>query len=114
MKLVVLKFGGTSVADVPQIKKIALKVKKEVNQGNKVIVVVSAMSGVTNNLIDLVKTTSETPSYSEYDVVLSTGEQVTSALLASALNNLNIKARSWLGWQVPIISDKSHDKALIE
>ena len=56
----VLKFGGTSVADVPQIKKIALKVKKEVNQGNKVIVVVSAMAGVTNNLIDLVKTTSET------------------------------------------------------
>ena len=60
----VLKFGGTSVADVPQIKKIALKVKKEVNQGNKVIVVVSAMAGVTNHLIDLVKTTSETPSFS--------------------------------------------------
>ena len=114
MKLVVLKFGGTSVADVPQIKKIAFKVKEEVNQGNKVIVVVSAMSGVTNNLIDLVKTTSETPSYSEYDVVLSTGEQVTSALLATALINLNIKARSWLGWQVPIISDKSHAKAVIE
>lgn len=114
MKLVVLKFGGTSVADVPQIKKIALKVKEEVNQGNKVIVVVSAMSGVTNDLIDLVKTTSETPSYSEYDVILSTGEQVTSALLATALNNLNIKARSWLGWQVPIISDNSYGKAVIE
>jgi aspartate kinase len=114
LKLVVLKFGGTSVADVPQIKKIALKVKNEVNQGNRVIVVVSAMAGVTNNLIDLVKTTSETPPYSEYDVVLSTGEQVTSALLASALNNLKIKARSWLGWQVPIISDKSYGKALIE
>ena len=114
LKLVVLKFGGTSVANVSQIKKIASKVKDEVNQGNKVIVVVSAMSGVTNDLIDLVKTTSETPSYSEYDVVLSTGEQVTSALLATALNNLNIKARSWLGWQVPIISDKSHAKALIE
>ena len=73
MKLVVLKFGGTSVADVPQIKKIALKVKKEVNQGYKVIVVVSAMAGVTNSLIDLVKSTSETTYYSEYDVVLSTG-----------------------------------------
>ena len=114
MKLVVLKFGGTSVADVPQIKKIALKVKEEVNKRNKVIVVVSAMSGVTNNLIDLVKTTSEIPSYPEYDVVLSTGEQVTSALLANALNNLNIKARSWLGWQVPIISNNTHAKALIE
>ena len=110
----VLKFGGTSVADVPQIKKIAIKVKKEVNQGNRVIVIVSAMAGVTNNLIDLVRTTSETPPYSEYDVVLSTGEQVTSALLATALNNLKIKARSWLGWQVPIISDKSHGKAVIE
>ena len=60
----VLKFGGTSVADVPQIKKIALKVEKEVNLGNKVIVVVSAMAGVTNNLIDLIKTTSETPCFS--------------------------------------------------
>ena len=114
MKLVVLKFGGTSVADVPQIKKIALKVKNELKIGNKVIVVVSAMAGVTNNLIDLVKSTSDRPSYSEYDVVLSTGEQVTSALLAISLKNLNIKARSWLGWQVPIISDKSYGKAVIE
>ncbi len=114
MKLVVLKFGGTSVADVPQIKKIALKIKNELKIGNKVIVVVSAMAGVTNNLIDLVKSTSDRPSYSEYDVVLSTGEQVTSALLAISLKNLNIKARSWLGWQVPIISDKSYGKAVIE
>ena len=110
----VLKFGGTSVADVPQIKKIALKVKKEVDKNYRVIVVVSAMAGVTNNLVDLVKTTSEIPYYSEYDVVLSTGEQVTSALLATALNDLNIKARSWLGWQVPIISDNSYGKAVIE
>ncbi len=114
MKIVVLKFGGTSVADVPQIKKIAVKVKNEVNIGNKVIVVVSAMAGITNNLIDLVKSTSDKPSYSEYDVVVSTGEQVTSALLAISLQNLNVKARSWLGWQVPIISDKSHGKAVIE
>ena len=114
MKIVVLKFGGTSVADVNQIKKIAIKVKKEAKQGNKVIVVVSAMAGVTNNLIELVKSISETPSYSEYDVVVSTGEQVTSALLAIALENLNIKARSWLGWQVPLISDKSYGKAIIE
>ena len=110
----VLKFGGTSVADVPKIKKIALKVKKEINKGNKVIVVVSAMAGVTNNLIDLVKSASASPPNTEYDVVLSSGEQVTSALLAITLDNLSIKARSWLGWQIPIISDLTHGNALIE
>ena len=114
MKIVVLKFGGTSVADVPQIKKISYKIKSEVDKGNKVIVVVSAMSGVTNNLVELVKNTSELASYSEYDVVLSSGEQVTSALLTIALNNLNIKGRSWLGWQVPIITDNTHSKAVID
>ena len=114
MKIVVLKFGGTSVADVPQIKKISHKIKSEVDKGNKVIVVVSAMSGVTNNLVELVKNTSELASYSEYDVVLSSGEQVTSALLTIALNDLNIKGRSWLGWQVPIITDNTHSKAIID
>ena len=114
MELVVLKFGGTSVADVPQIKKIALKIKSEVDQGNKVIVVVSAMSGVTNNLIDLVNQTSQNFSFSEYDVVLSTGEQITSALLSIALEELSLKARSWMGWQVPIVSDNTHGKAVIK
>ena len=114
MKIVVLKFGGTSVADVPQIKKIALKIKLEVELGYKVITVVSAMSGVTNNLIDLVKNTSDIPPYSEYDTVLSTGEQVTSALLAIALNKLKIKARSWLGWQIPIVTDNTYGKSAIE
>ena len=114
MKIVVLKFGGTSVADIPQIKKISYKIKSEVDKGNKVIVVVSAMSGVTNKLVELVKNTSELASYSEYDVVLSSGEQVTSALLTIALNNLNIKGRSWLGWQVPIITDNTHSKAVID
>ena len=114
MKIVVLKFGGTSVADVLQIKKISYKIKSEVDKGNKVIVVVSAMSGVTNNLVELVKNTSELASSSEYDVVLSSGEQVTSALLTIALNNLNIKGRSWLGWQVPIITDNTHSKAVID
>ena len=110
----VLKFGGTSVADVPQIKKISYKIKSEVDKGNKVIVVVSAMSGVTNNLIELVNNTSELAPYSEYDVVLSSGEQVTAALLTIALNNLNIKGRSWLGWQVPIITENTYAKAVIE
>ena len=114
MELVVLKFGGTSVADVPQIKKIALKIKGEVDQGNKVIVVVSAMSGVTNNLINLVNQTSKNFSLSEHDVVLSTGEQITSALLSIALEELSLKARSWMGWQVPIVSDKTHGKAVIK
>ena len=114
MKIVVLKFGGTSVADVPQIKKIALKIKLEVELGYKVITVVSAMSGVTNNLINLVKNTSDIPPYSEYDTVLSTGEQVTSALLAIALNKLKIKARSWLGWQIPIVTDNTYGKSTIE
>ena len=114
MKLVVLKFGGTSVADIPQIKKIALKVKKEVKLGNKVIVVVSAMSGVTNNLVDLVKQVSKNFPYSEYDTILSTGEQITSALLSIALEELSLKARSWMGWQVPIISDNAHGKAVIK
>jgi aspartate kinase len=114
LELVVLKFGGTSVADVPQIKKIALKVKGEVDQGNKVIVVVSAMSGVTNNLIDLVNQTSKNFSLSEHDVVLSTGEQITSALLSIALEELSLKARSWMGWQVPIVSDNTHGKAFIK
>ena len=110
----VLKFGGTSVADVPQIKKISYKIKSEVDEGNKVIVVVSAMYGVTNNLIELVNNTSELAPYSEYDVVLSSGEQVTAALLTIALNNLNIKGRSWLGWQVPIITENTYGKAVIE
>ncbi|MCH1559303.1 MAG: aspartate kinase [Alphaproteobacteria bacterium] len=114
MNIVVLKFGGTSVADVPQIKKISYKIKSEVDEGNKVIVVVSAMSGVTNNLIELVNNTSELAPYSEYDVVLSSGEQVTAALLTIALNNLNIKGRSWLGWQVPIITENTYGKAVIE
>ena len=114
MKIVVLKFGGTSVADIPQIKKIALKIKLEVELGYKVITVVSAMSGVTNNLINLVKNTSDIPPYSEYDTVLSTGEQVTSALLAIALNKLKIKARSWLGWQIPIVTDNTYGKSAIE
>ena len=114
MKIVVLKFGGTSVADVPQIKKIALKIKLEVELGYKVITVVSAMSGVTNNLINLVKNTSDIPPYSEYDTVLSTGEQVTSALLAIALDKLKIKSRSWLGWQIPIVTDKTYGKSVIE
>ena len=114
MELLVLKFGGTSVADITRIKKVALKVKLEVDKGNKIIVVVSAMSGVTNNLINLVKETSENYQLSEYDTILSSGEQITAALLSIALQALNIKSRSWLGWQVPIITNNFYGKALIK
>ena len=114
MELLVLKFGGTSVADITRIKKVALKVKLEVDKGNKIIVVVSAMSGVTNDLINLVKETSENHQLSEYDTILSSGEQITAALLSIALQALYIKSRSWLGWQVPIITNNFYGKALIK
>jgi len=109
-----LKFGGTSVADIARIKKVALKIKLEVDKGNKIIVVVSAMSGVTNDLVNLVKQASENYQLSEYDTVLSSGEQVTAALLSIALQDLEIKSRSWLGWQVPIITNDIHGKAVIK
>ena len=114
MELLVLKFGGTSVADITRIKKVALKIKLEVDKGNKIIVVVSAMSGVTNDLVNLVKQASENYQLSEYDTVLSSGEQVTAALLSIALQALEIKSRSWLGWQVPIITNDIHGKAVIK
>ena len=114
MELLVLKFGGTSVADITRIKKVALKIKLEVNKGNKIIVVVSAMSGVTKDLVNLVKQASENYQLSEYDTVLSSGEQVTAALLSIALKAIEIKSRSWLGWQVPIITNDIHGKAVIK
>ena len=114
MELLVLKFGGTSVADIARIKKVALKIKLEVDKGNKIIVVVSAMSGVTNDLVNLVKQASENYQFSEYDTVLSSGEQVTAALLSIALQSLEIKSRSWLGWQIPIITNDIHGKAVIK
>jgi len=114
LELLVLKFGGTSVADITRIKKVALKIKLEVDKGNKIIVVVSAMSGVTNDLVNLVKQASENYQLSEYDTVLSSGEQVTAALLSIALQAIEIKSRSWLGWQVPIITNDIHGKAVIK
>ena len=114
MELLVLKFGGTSVADINRIKAVALKIKSEVEKKNKIIVVVSAMSGVTNDLFRLVKEASKTYQQSEYDAALSSGEQVTSALLSIALESLGIKSRSWLGWQIPIITDDVHGNARIK
>ena len=114
MELLVLKFGGTSVADVNRIKDVALKIKQEVDAKNKVIVVVSAMSGVTNKMVNLVNEASENFEFSEYDTVLSSGEQVTAALLSISLKSIGIKARSWLGWQIPIVTDDIHGKSTIK
>ena len=114
MELLVLKFGGTSVADVNRIKDVALRIKQEVEAKNKVIVVVSAMSGVTNKMINLVHEASENFEFSEYDTVLSSGEQVTAALLSISLKSIGIKARSWLGWQIPIVTDDIHGKSTIK
>ena len=114
MARVVLKFGGTSVGDVERIKAVAVRVKAEVDAGNEVAVVVSAMSGVTNSLVGYVKDIAKISDDREYDVVVSSGEQVTSGLLALALQELGQPARSWMGWQIPIRTDNAHGKARIE
>ncbi|MGC2200396.1 MAG: aspartate kinase [Stellaceae bacterium] len=114
MARIVQKFGGTSVADVERIKNVARRVKCEVDNGNEVAVVVSAMAGTTNQLIAWTRETSRVHDAREYDVVVSAGEQVTAGLLALALQDVAIDARSWLGWQVPIRTDGVHGKARIE
>ena len=114
MARIVLKFGGTSVGDPERIKAVAVRVKAEVDAGHEVAVVVSAMSGETNRLVGYVENISPLYDAREYDVVVSSGEQVTSGLLALALQELGIKARSWQGWQIPIHTDTAHGKARIE
>ena len=109
----VLKFGGTSVGTIERIQHVANIVQKEHLAGNQVIVVVSAMSGKTNELISLSKKISEDFNKREFDVLLSSGEQVTSALLAGALVKLKINARSWLNWQIPILTEGEHTNARI-
>ena len=109
----VLKFGGTSVGTIERIQHVANIVQKEHLAGNQVIVVVSAMSGKTNELISLSKKISEDFVKREFDVLLSSGEQVTSALLAGALVKLRINAKSWLNWQIPILTEGEHTNARI-
>jgi len=116
MALIVQKFGGTSVGDIERIKKVATIIKNERDKGNQVVVVVSAMSGVTNDLVDLVAKFSASANDNErreYDSVVSTGESVSSALVALALMNLGLKSRSWQGWQIPIFTDGVHSQARI-
>ena len=109
----VLKFGGTSVGTTERIQHVAKIIQKEQSSGSKVIAVVSAMSGKTNELIKLSKEISDNFNKRELDVLLSSGEQVTCSLLSGALLELNIKAKSWLNWQIPIITEGNHTNARI-
>lgn len=114
LSLIVLKFGGTSVATIPAIENVADKVAAEVTRGHQVAVVVSAMAGVTNQLVAWCSNISPTFDAKEYDSIVASGEQVTSGLLALALQKRGLKARSWLGWQIPILTDTAHGKARIK
>ncbi len=109
----VMKFGGTSVADVARIGAAATRVKREVDAGKQVAVVVSAMAGATNRLVEWTSAVSPLHDAREYDVVVASGEQVTAGLMALALQALGVNARSWLGWQIPIRTDDVHGKARI-
>ncbi len=111
---IIQKFGGSSVADIDLIKAAALRVKAEVDAGNQVAVIVSAMAGVTDRLVGYTSQISPLHDAREYDTIVGTGEQVTSGLLAMALQALGISARSWLSWQIPLHSDGVHGKARIE
>ena len=114
MARLVMKFGGTSVADMDRIRNVARHVKREVNAGHQVAVVVSAMAGKTNELVAWTRDASPMHDAREYDAVVASGEQVTAGLLAIVLQNMGVEARSWLGWQIPIRTDNAHGAARIE
>ncbi len=114
MARIVMKFGGTSVADLDRIANAAARVKDEVEAGHEVIVTVSAMAGVTNQLVGYVDQTSRMYDAREYDAIVSSGEQVTSGLMALRLQEMGVPARSWLGWQIPLRTNDVHGKARIE
>ncbi|MEC7464363.1 MAG: aspartate kinase [Pseudomonadota bacterium] len=113
MARIVQKFGGTSVADIGLIKKVAQRVKQSVDAGDEVVVVVSAMAGTTNQLVNWASEISSKHDAMEYDVIVSAGEQITIGLLAMALQDIGVDARSWLGWQVPILTNDLHGRARI-
>ncbi|KAB7738689.1 aspartate kinase [Parvibaculum sedimenti] len=114
MARLVMKFGGTSVADIARIRNVAQHVKREVDAGHEVAVVVSAMSGTTNQLVAWARETAPLHDAREYDAIVATGEQVTVGLLAIELQRIGIPARSWLGWQIPIRTDNAHGAARIQ
>ena len=113
MKIVVLKFGGTSVGSIERIKKIGKIIHQHLKTKKKIIVISSAMSGVTNELINKAKKVSDNFIPSEYDVLVSTGEQMSCALIAGRLNHIGIKSRSWLSWQIPILTEGDFKKSRI-
>ncbi len=114
MARLVMKFGGTSVADVARIRNVAAHVKREVDAGHEVAVVVSAMAGTTNQLVAWARETAPLHDAREYDTIVASGEQVTIALLSIELQRIGIPARSWLGWQIPIRTDSAHGAARIQ
>ena len=114
MARIVMKFGGTSVADLDRIRNVAARVKREVEAGNEVAVVVSAMSGVTNTLVKYCQDLSALHDAREYDAVVATGENVTAGLTAIALQTIGVEARSFAGWQIPLVTDDAHGKARID
>jgi len=114
MARIVMKFGGTSLADIDRIRNVALHVKREVDAGNQVGVVVSAMAGKTNELVAWAREASAMHDAREYDAIVSSGEQVSAGLLAIILQSLGVDARSWLGWQIKIRTDNAHGAARIE
>src|SRR5262249_48166777 len=111
MSFLVMKFGGTSGANVERIRNVAAHVKREIDAGNRVAVVVSAMAGVTNQLVAWVREASPMHDAREYDAIVATGEQVTAGLLAIVLQSMGVSARSWQGWQIPIFTDNPHGVA---
>jgi aspartate kinase len=113
MARLVMKFGGTSVADMDRIRNVACHVKREVDAGYDVAVVVSAMSGTTNRLVEWCREAAALHDAREYDAVVASGEQVTAGLLAITLEGMGINARSWQGWQLPILTDNAHGSARI-
>src|SRR5215208_4041793 len=113
MSRLVMKFGGTSVADIDRIRNVARHVKREIDAGHEVAVVVSAMAGTTNRLVEWCREAAPLHDAREYDVVVASGEQVTSGLLAIALQEMGVSARSWQGWQLPILTSDAHGSARI-
>ncbi|HKN09877.1 MAG TPA: aspartate kinase, partial [Pseudomonadota bacterium] len=113
MPRLVMKFGGTSVADLEHIRGVARHVKREVDAGHEVAVVVSAMAGATNQLVAWCREAAALHDAREYDAVVSSGEQVTAGLLAIVLEGMGINARSWQGWQLPILTSNAHAAARI-
>src|ERR1044072_5342678 len=113
MPRLVMKFGGPSVADIERIRNVARHVKREVDAGHEVAVVVSAMAGATNKLVEWCREAAALHDAREYDAVVASGEQVTAGLLAIALQEMGVGARSWQGWQLPIYTSDAHGSARI-